>query len=253
MATIVPVIVELFDLCGLVQEIDGLDQKLAALPARRATIESRLAAPRERVAQLEKQLAQARDTERAIERRLKELRQQQDRYRAQLESVASVRESESLQHQIDRLRAEAAQAEDEGLAALTVWEEAERDLPEASAAVKRADEDAARQLAQCAEDEEKLKAARAMAKSEMDARHKGLSDETAALWEPLSHRYGADALAPVTHQGVCSGCDMSLMPAFRSNAMMMREIVRCPTCGRILYDPERLESEGKRSLAKKSR
>ncbi len=74
----------------------------------------------------------------------------------------------------------------------------------------------------------------------LDTRGKFIADvshDSLNRYERLRQRR-AIALTPVTQQGSCGGCQMTLTQAVLNNILKARDFVTCESCQRILYIPQ---------------
>lgn len=67
-----------------------------------------------------------------------------------------------------------------------------------------------------------------------------LESQALSLYDRVRVKYPADPVVPVK-EGSCSGCYMRMQPQVINNLHTKAALVRCPGCGRILYQEQRKE------------
>jgi len=87
--------------------------------------------------------------------------------------------------------------------------------------------------------------------SEIEDQHATVSDKRTAIatalesqaltmYDRVRNKYPADPVVPVK-EGSCSGCYMRMQPQVINSIQAKTALVRCPGCGRILYQEQRKE------------
>lgn len=232
-----PEIEKLLTLQDRDQKLRAVLNEIAALPAEKAARDRELKAADDRL-----EAARSRQKEIEVERKKLEMevkakQEQIARYRNQQLETRKNEEFSALKHEIEVAEKFVTELEDRELA---LMEEAEGLKP-------------ALQAAQEAHAEEKKKVESHMAslttrRTNLDARQKELEAERPALTEGIEEdlldRYnrlfkskGGVALVTVEHE-VCTGCHMKVTHQTILEVKAEKEIVGCPQCGRILYEPQ---------------
>lgn len=232
-----PSIEKLLTLQNRDQKLRAVLTEIAALPGERAARERELKAADDRL-----EAARCRQREIEVERKKLELevkgkQDQISRYKNQQLETRKNEEFTALKHEIANAEKIIIEIEDRELA---LMEEAESLKP-------------ALQAAQEAHDAEKKKVEAHMAsliarRENLDTRQKELEAErllaTQGIEEDLLDRYtrlfkskNGIALVTVEH-GVCSGCHMQVNTQTYLEVRAEKEIIGCPQCGRILYEPQ---------------
>ncbi len=232
-----PEIEKLLTLQDRDQKLRAVLTEIAALPAEKAARDRELKAADDRL-----EAARTRQKEIEVERKKLEVevKAKQDqiaRYRNQQLETRKNEEFSALRHEIEVAEKHVTDLEDKEL---VLMEEAESLKP-------------ALQAAQEAHAEEKKKVESHMAslttrKQNLEARQKELEAErpgfTGGIEEDLLDRYqrlfktkNGLALTTVEHE-TCSGCHMKVTHQTILEVKAEKEIVGCPQCGRILYEPQ---------------
>ncbi len=232
-----PSIEKLLTLQNRDQKLRAVLTEIAALPGEKAARERELKAADDRL-----EAARSRQREIEIERKKLELevKGKQDqiaRYKNQQLETRKNDEFTALRHEIDNAEKTIIEIEDREL---LLMEEAESLKP-------------ALQAAQEAHDAEKKKVATHMAslvtrRENLTTRQQELEAErqlaTEGVEEELLDRYtrlfkskNGVALVTIEH-GVCTGCHMQVNTQTYLEVRAEKEIIGCPQCGRILYEPQ---------------
>ena len=232
-----PEIEKLLTLQNRDQKLRAVLTEIAALPGEKAARERELKAVDDRL-----EAACGRQREVEIERKKLELevkgkQDQIGRYKNQQLETRKNDEFTALKHEIANSEKIIVEIEDRELA---LMEEAESLKP-------------ALQAAQEAHDAEQKKVETHMAslvtrRENLEGRKNELEAErlaaTAGIDEDLLDRYtrlfkskNALALTTVEH-GVCTGCHMQVNMQTHLEVRAEKEIIGCPQCGRILYEPQ---------------
>lgn len=232
-----PEIEKLLTLQDRDQKLRAVLTEIAALPAEKAARDRELKAADDRL-----EAARTRQKELEVERKkleveVKAKQEQIARYRNQQLETRKNEEFSALRHEIEVAEKHVTELEDKEL---VLMEEAESLKP-------------ALQAAQEAHAEEKKKVESHMAslttrRQNLEARQKELEAErpgfTGGIEEDLLDRYqrlfktkNGLALVTVEHE-VCTGCHMKVTHQTILEVKAEKEIVGCPQCGRILYEPQ---------------
>ena len=232
-----PSIEKLLTLQNRDQKLRAVLTEIAALPGEKTARERELKAVDDRL-----EAARSRQREIEMERKKLELevkgkQDQIHRYKNQQLETRKNDEFTALRHEIDNAEKSIIEIEDREL---VLMEEAESLKP-------------ALQAAQEAHDVEKKKVESHMAslvtrKENLDVRKSELEAErqsaTEGIDEDLLDRYtrlfkskNGIALVTIEH-GVCTGCHMQVNTQTYLEVRAEKEIIGCPQCGRILYEPQ---------------
>lgn len=232
-----PEIEKLLTLQDRDQKLKAVLTEIAALPAEKAARDRELKAADDRL-----EAARGRQKEIEVERKKLEVevKAKQDqiaRYKNQQLETRKNEEFAALRHEIEMAEKAVTELEDKEL---VLMEEAESLKPALQAALD----------AHAAEKKkvESHMASLTVRKENLEARKKELEAErpnfTTGIDEDLLDRYerlfktkNGLALVTVEHE-TCAGCHMKVTHQSILEVKAEKEIVGCPQCGRILYEPQ---------------
>jgi predicted nucleic acid-binding Zn-ribbon protein len=211
-----------------------LDALAAALPAELEKREGDLDARQEELGRLQQLSEEKQRERRRLEAWVDDKTQLLAKYRAQLESVKTNKEYQSLQNEIGVTRGQISGTEDKLLELLEGIEktrrsidERVRELEQLKGEVTRANEEARARLkdveVQLIEVEEKRK--RLMPT---------LSQQVRAAYKRLFERYQGGAFAAAA-DGVCQGCFVNIPAKVVADLRSGRKLYRCESCGRFIF------------------
>ena len=221
------------------QEIDSaLDTRGATLDDARMRIgeSDEIAALRARVAELQAAARDARAVQRDLELQADELRAKITPAEQKLYggAVRNPKELQDLQADVDQMKRHLSSLEDQDLAALTAFEQADADAKSAQAELT-ALESAWQQ------EQHGLRATVARLEAEVATLEADRRDQAAAIEPEMLKLYDHVRRA---HQGrgvakidrnICLGCRIALPPAIVNRARSAVGFAQCPNCERILF------------------
>jgi|GEM_PF-1322552 predicted nucleic acid-binding Zn-ribbon protein len=211
-----------------------LDALAAALPAELGKREEDLGTRQEELDNLQRVFEESQRERRRLEASVDDKTRLLAKYRAQLESVKTNKEYQSLQNEIKLTREQISATEDKLLELLEGIEETRRNVDERrlgleqlKAEVTRANEEARARLkdveVQLIEVEEKRKRLIPV-----------LSQPVRAGYKRLFERYQGGAFA-VAADGVCQGCFVNIPAKVVADLRSGRKLYRCESCGRFIF------------------
>lgn len=211
-----------------------LDALAAALPAELEKREEDLDARQEELDKLQRVFEEAQRERRRLEASVDDKTRLLAKYRAQLESVKTNKEYQSLQNEIKLTKEQISDTEDKLLELLEGIEETRRNVDERrrgleqlKAEVTRANDEARARLKdveiQLIEVEEKRKRLIPT-----------LSQPVRAGYKRLFERYQGGAFA-VAADGVCQGCYVNIPAKVVADLRSGSELYRCESCGRFIF------------------
>ena len=210
-----------------VTDIDAALEDDAAVDAARAAYQGR----HEETALL---LHQQREREHEVDALRAKLKQVEEKLYGG--KVKSPRELEDLQAEAKLLHAQARREED---VVLDIMQEVERALSDAEALQK----DLARIEAERRQERQELEAERRQLLADIERLRQEREDlagtlgpEVNRLYDSLRASKGGQAVARV-EQGMCQGCRIHLPLSELQRVRAGQELVRCGSCGRVLYLP----------------
>ena len=219
------------------QKLRAVLNEIAALPGEKAARERELKAADTRL-----ETARSRQREIEIERKNLEIEVQAKqtqiaRYKNQQLETRKNEEFSALRHEIEIAEKLIIEIEDRELA---LMEEAEALKPslqaaqEAHVAEKKKVES---HMASLVTRRENLASRQAELEAERSAASEGIEEDLLDRYTRLFRSKDGLALVTVEH-GVCSGCHMQVNTQTYLEVRAEKEIVGCPQCGRILYEPQ---------------
>jgi predicted nucleic acid-binding Zn-ribbon protein len=225
------------------KEIRKLQEEIAALPKRVATIEAKLAGTK---TQLEKARAAAKADEsnrKKFESAIQDLQGKISKYRDQSLEVKTNDQYKALLHEIEFSEQEIRLNEDRILDVMVNVEARDREVKAAEAELKSETAEIEKEK----EEARKITAADEAKLSEWNARRDGLrqgiSDDLLRHYERVMKFRGSGLAEVRDHK--CMGCQVMLRPQTYNEVRNGEQLIVCESCQRILYfDPaNELKSE----------
>jgi len=222
-------------------EIQRIDDEIAAENARQRIIQEELEGDRAIVEEAEKRLENDRqellELRKQVDRKTLSVREKEEaieKDKNTLAKVTSNKEYKAILAQVEKDKADLSVVEDGVLDAMSRSDGVEEDLKAventvkehgAALAVKEAEVE--KQMNSSKEHISSLEAEKADITTDVDA-------EFIEIYTKLASRVDGQV---VVHSagGMCGGCNMTLTPQTISKLIGGREIIRCMSCGRIIY------------------
>ena len=219
------------------QKLRAVLAEIAALPGEKAARERELKAVDDRL-----EGAKSRQREIEIERKKLEIEVQskQDqiaRYKNQQLETRKNEEFAALRHEIETAEKHIAELEDREL---VLMEEAESLKPALQAAQEAHAEETRKvesHMASLGTRRENLEARKKELESERPSFTEGIDEDLLDRYQRLFKSKNGLALVTVEHE-VCEGCHMKVTQQAILEVRAVKEIIGCPQCGRILYEPK---------------
>lgn len=212
---------------------DQARRGVEAMPARRDTIDARLAEAEARVALARDHAATNQAARRAVEKDLALVQGRLAKFKDQLMAVKTNKEYQAMQHEIATADAEVKRFEDLLL-------ERMMEADEVAAAIKLAEADLAAERAKAREEHEALAAEhtaleRALAEAEQQRERLagGMPAELVAMFDQIRAR--RETAVVEARDGHCTVCHVRLRPQVYNQIRLNEELIRCDSCGRLLY------------------
>ncbi len=171
---------------------------------------------------------------------LEEKEQTTERLRIQLNTARSNREYATFQHEIAGLRADASLLEDESLQMMEDSDLRKRDQKLLSAEIRSCEEEAAAIEFTAREEAVEIESDIRSLTQERKSLCEEIAPETLDIYERLLRNRDGRAVVPARNSS-CTGCHMTLTQNTISLLRGSSSIVRCHSCGRILYLPDEEE------------
>ena len=198
-------------------EVDGeYREKLAAIDRLKITVE------------------EAERSRRAAEGKLSELTDRLKKYQAQLMAVKNSREYGAMLNEIDQVKRELREVEDEVVGFMETIEAARTELSEREGKLPEETEEHEGQLSGWRDSQRAIDAEIESAKAEIADIEKRFSPKKLAEFYRLCERKGGHAVVRAV-AGSCSACHVRLRPALYQALRLSGEVVTCDSCKRILY------------------
>ena len=216
-------------------KIDRLTTQKDLLPVAVRRIETHLDQQRQALQEKKQRTKELRTETRSRELLLRGAEEEIQKLTVQLNTARTNKEYAAFQHEIAAKRADASRIEDQVLAAMGDIEELEaeaKDIEHSIAQIQREYDQEAKEVEKdAAELEKQLEALRKV----RQAAAAKVEPELLGEYERIAAKKGASALAAVVANS-CQGCFMQLPPQFGQLLRNGRNIVRCPSCSRLLYE-----------------
>ena len=148
--------------------------------------------------------------------------------------VHNPKELQDLQKEVAALKKYLGVLEDRQLEAMLVVEEAESDYNKAAAEILALQASQVEQLARLRGEQRELQVQAERLEVERQAATAPLPSQDLSLYEQRRKTRRGVAVARIANR-TCGACGSTLTPALAQSAQVPDQIVRCPTCGRILY------------------
>ena len=227
-------------------ELQRLDQTTAALraelegmPKRQREADAKLNGERTALASAKEALTQALAQRKKLELDVQQWKDRAKKYRDQSSSVKTNEAYKALQHEIATAEGEASKAEDRVLEQMMAIEEAERRVKRLEAELKESEQVIAAEKKQIEEQFAGKKKAWETATAERRGVAKKIPEDLLELYERIAKKHPGTAMAQV-RDGQCKACGLRALPHTiqQLESDTDEELLRCESCGRILYSLE---------------
>jgi uncharacterized protein len=209
-------------------------RRLAEEPERLKAFDARIEAARAAVADAKERLAENQSARRSIEKDLAVHQGRLSKFRDQLMSVKTNVEYQAMQKEIEFAQHEVKVYEDKILEGML-------EADDLTAAVKRAEAEAAAELKSVEADRKAYSADLTAVRNAMDRITseraevvRSLSPQVLSTFELVSRRRNGVAVAEA-RDGICTICHVRLRPQVFNNVRRNEDIVQCDSCQRILF------------------
>lgn len=171
---------------------------------------------------------------RVAEGKLGELTERQKKYQAQLMAVKNSREYGAMLNEIDQVKRELREAEDEVVAFMETIESARTELADREGKLSDETREHEERLSGWREAQRGIDAEIEEAKAGIAEIEKRFPPKRLAEFYRLCERKGGQAVVRAV-AGSCSACHVRLRPALYQALRHSGEVVTCDSCKRILY------------------
>jgi len=206
------------------------------LPVSLRRIETRLNRQRQSIEEKKAHLKALRTESHSKETIIRGIDEEIKKLTIQLNTTRNNKEYAAVQHEIAGKKADSSCIEDQVLALMAEIEDIERDIRELDgsvAQIQREYDEEARGVERDLKDLDARIAAFQATRATLAA---SVDEELLTEYERIAAKKGASALAAVV-SNTCQGCFMQLPPQFGNVLRGGRQVVRCPSCARLLYLP----------------
>jgi hypothetical protein len=225
----------LIDLQGFDSKIARLEAETPRLHKQIETIQSALDQARKSMEILKTKVDATRKALRAKEKDLEVVSGKRSKQEGRLYEVKTNKEYSAVLLEIEEIKQEKAQTEEEILALMELGERLAVDVREAEKQLRTREEQGGRDEATVREKLAALEAELAVVRSEREARAKGLSRGLLADYEKILKAKGGLAIAAVSSSAFCGGCRVSIRPQAIQELRQATHLMLCENCGRYLY------------------
>jgi uncharacterized protein len=234
-----PAIPQMLELQRLDQTTAALRAELEGMPKRLREADAKLTGDRAAVAAAKEALAQALAERKKLELDVQQWKDRAKKYREQSSSVKTNEAYKALQHEIATAEDEASKAEDRVLEQMMSIEEAERRVKRLEAELKESEQAIAAEKKEIEEQFAEKKKGWEAATAERRVIAKKIPEDLLGLYERIAKKHPGSALAQV-RDGQCKACGLRALPHTiqQLESDTDEELLRCESCGRILYSLE---------------
>jgi len=227
-------------------ELQRLDQTTAALraelegmPKQQREADAKLAGGRTALATAKETLTHGLAERKKLELDVQQWKDRAKKYREQSSSVKTNEAYKALQHEIATAEGEASKAEDRVLEQMMAIEEAERRVKRLEAELKESEQVIAAEKKKIEEQFAGKKKAWETATVERRGIAKKIPEDLLELYERIAKKHPGSAMAQV-RDGQCKACGLRALPHTiqQLESDTDEELLRCESCGRILYSLE---------------
>ena len=168
----------------------------------------------------------------AIELEVKSGEETLKRYSTQMNTMRTSKEFETVKRQMDAQRAWNKENEGKVLELLEQVDVKQKDIEKNTAALDEAEKVVAAESQRVDKEVGDLRAQLETLSAERATMAKDVPDKELIIYNRIAAGQGK-AIAHV-ERGICSGCFMKIPPQTHNLALLAKELVCCPSCGRIL-------------------
>jgi predicted nucleic acid-binding Zn-ribbon protein len=234
-----PAIPRMLELQRLDQTTAALRAELEGMPKRQREADAKLTGERTALAAAKEALAHALAQRKKLELDVQQWKDRAKKYRDQSSSVKTNEAYKALQHEIATAEGEASKAEDRVLEQMMAIEEAERRVKRLEAELKESEQAIAAEKKEIEEQFAGKKKAWEAATAERRLVAKKIPEDLLELYERIAKKHPGSAMAQV-RDGQCKACGLRALPhtVQQLESDTDEELLRCESCGRILYSLE---------------
>lgn len=225
----------LIELQGYDARIAALEAEAARLPKQIEAIQQALAEAKKTVEALKAKSDTTRKDLRAKEKDLEVTASKRAKADAKLWEVKTNKEYSAALLEIEEIKQEKAQSEEEILTLMEGQERLAGDLKEAEARYKEREAQTRQDEAVIKKKLEAVEAELSGVRGERNTRARELPQNILTDYERILKARAGVAVAQVNASAICGGCRVSIRPQALQELRVARELMRCESCGRYLY------------------
>jgi len=225
----------LIELQGYDARIAALEAEAARLPKQIEAIQQGLAETKKTVEALKAKSDTTRKDLRAKEKDLEVTASKRAKADAKLWEVKTNKEYSAALLEIEEIKQEKAQSEEEILTLMEGQERLAGDLKEAETRYKDRETQARQDEAVIKRKLEAVEAELAVVRAERNTRARELPQGILTDYERILKARAGVAVAQVNSSAICGGCRVSIRPQALQELRVARDLMRCESCGRYLY------------------
>ncbi|HYG76890.1 MAG TPA: C4-type zinc ribbon domain-containing protein [Planctomycetota bacterium] len=154
------------------------------------------------------------------------------RYASQMNTMRTSKEFETVKRQMDAQRAWNKENEGKVLELLEQVDNKQKDIDKNTTALNDAEKVVAEESARVDKEVGELRAQYEALATQRASMAQGVPEKELSIYNRIVNGRG-QAIAHV-EKGICSACFMKIPPQVHNLALLARELVCCPSCGRIL-------------------
>ena len=230
MKTIIP---SLRRLNELDQKLHSIKKDLERIPKDLESKETDLRVQRDRLERRKAEVAAFKAEAKGLEDELEIGETALKRYNSQVNTLRTPKELETMRRQMDDQRRGNQRLMDRSLEMLSQAELKQKELDEATGKLAESEKAMVLEREKLAKDVLELKADQTKLNTERESITKDIPEKELSIYTRVGASKGV-AIALVEKNGTCSSCSMKLPPQFHNEVLIGRELVTCPSCGRIL-------------------
>ena len=216
-------------------KIAALETDAARLPKQIETIHAAVAEAKKAVETIKSRLDAARKDLRSREKDLDDIAVKRSKSEARLYEVKTNVEYTAVLAEIENIKAQKAQTEEEILALMERQESLAGEIRDAEARLKTRDEQGKRDETVVRERLAAVEKELTGVRSERTTLASAVPRNVLTDYERILKARGGLAIAPVTASAICGGCRVTIRPQAIQELKAATTLLHCESCGRYLY------------------
>ncbi len=221
------------------QEVDSgiqeKNQRLEEIPREIKSLESMLVEEREREKQTKDTLKSTTVKRRETEVIIDQLETRMQKYQGQVLDVKTNEEYNALLHEIDGVKKDIREYEDEVLGLMETIEEVEKEVARVEKSLEEASERSEAEKRSLEEERGRILREREALEARRDSIASSVQDRALERYERVRAHIQVRPIVEVTEGGFCGGCFAQITLQRQSEIRNSRTLMSCENCGRIVY------------------